>query len=369
MRPLKAAAAIVAVMWFNHIVAIAAHAGGASANDNARFLAGMPIAGESPIKSLADEGAWRAHAQEFDRGWAELEARQMKRVRAWSASHLTAPRQTLFYMFSGPDFLYADAFFPDATTYVLSGLEPVGAIPDVTRLNAKSLQQPLSRLRGSLKQVLGHSYFITLEMGKQLYGGEVLNGTLPVLYVFLARTGKVVKDVSYMQLAADGSLTAMDGVVPGARPKAVRIIFSGPDGRERTLYYFSTNLSNKGVAESGLLAFCAKLAPGDSFIKSASYLLHGSEFSTVRDFLLENSAQILQDDTGIPVRNFNTNVWELQPFGNYTRPIAQFGRKYQKGLTELFAKGKPGPMDFGVGYKWRPGKSHLVRAIKVKSLT
>ena len=32
----------------------------------------------------------------------------------------------MFYMFSGPDFLYADAFYSKATTYVLSALEPVG---------------------------------------------------------------------------------------------------------------------------------------------------------------------------------------------------------------------------------------------------
>lgn len=36
------------------------------------------------------------------------------------------------YMFSGPDFLYATSFFPNASTYVLAGLEPVGEIPDLT---------------------------------------------------------------------------------------------------------------------------------------------------------------------------------------------------------------------------------------------
>ena len=36
----------------------------------------------------------------------------------------------MFYMFSGPDFLYADAFYSKATTYVLSALEPVGSVPD-----------------------------------------------------------------------------------------------------------------------------------------------------------------------------------------------------------------------------------------------
>ena len=40
----------------------------------------------------------------------------------------------MLYMFSGPDFLYATSFFPNASTYVLAGLEPVGAVSDLTRL-------------------------------------------------------------------------------------------------------------------------------------------------------------------------------------------------------------------------------------------
>ena len=38
-------------------------------------------------------------------------------------------------MFSGPDFLYATSFFPNASTYVLAGLEPTGDIPQLTNLS------------------------------------------------------------------------------------------------------------------------------------------------------------------------------------------------------------------------------------------
>ena len=39
--------------------------------------------------------------------------------------------------------------------------------------------------------------------------------------------------------------------------RGVRIIFAGSDGQEKTLYYFSTDLSNSGVKASGFLKFCA----------------------------------------------------------------------------------------------------------------
>ena len=88
-------------------------------------------------------------------------------------------------MFSGPDFLYANAFFPEAKTYLLSGLEPVGAIPNITERTVESLP----RIQQSIGTSLRLSFFITRQMRDQLAGGD-LAGTLPILYVYIARSGK-----------------------------------------------------------------------------------------------------------------------------------------------------------------------------------
>ena len=95
--------------------------------------------------------------------------------------------------------------------------------------------------------------------------------------------------------------------------RGARIIFAGSDGAEKTLYYFSTDLSNSGVKASGFLKFCAALGPGNSLIKSASYLLHSGNFTTVRDFILNNSATIIQDDSGIPLAYYSPKKWRLVP--------------------------------------------------------
>ena len=125
----------------------------------------------------------------------------------------------------------------------------------------------------------------------------------------------------------------------------------GSDGAERTLYYFSTDLSNAGVKASGFLKFCETLAPGDSLIKSASYLLHSGNFTTVRDFLLANSATIIQDDFGIPLRDYSPKKWRFFPFGRYLGPIDEFPGRYQQRYAELFRRAQP--IDFGIGYRWR----------------
>jgi hypothetical protein len=95
-------------------------------------------------------------------------------------------------------------------------------------------------------------------------------------------------------------------------------------------------------------------------VKSASYLLHGGNFSTVRSFLLDHSASILQDDTGIPVSFFDRAKWQPQPFGHYTRPIAVFSHNYQPKLAELYNKGNPIPIDFGLGYRFRVKESSIL---------
>src|SRR5262245_55777481 len=177
----------------------------ASPNDTARFLAGLQPAAESPLTPLTRQPGWQQHVRLFDSAWRRLEDKQLQYVRAWSNQHLTGPQSVLFYMFSGPDFLYADAFFPKASTFVMSGLEPVGQIPDITKLAPGSLGVELARLRSSLNAVLSYGFFITKNMRSQLNAGH-LNGTLPVLYVFLARAGKTIHNLSLVALDQDGRL-------------------------------------------------------------------------------------------------------------------------------------------------------------------
>jgi hypothetical protein len=330
------------------------------ANDTARFLAGLPVAAESPLAALSKDPSWQEHARNFDSAFEQVEHSQLAHIRAWSAANLTASRPTMFYMFGGPDFLYANSFFPRAKTYVLSGLEQVGAVPDLTTLRG-SLGPDLSKLRRSLRWILQYSYFITSQMGSDLYSGR-LNGVLPVLYVFLARSGMTIENVTFVRLDDDGAVQPeLDG--PRRAPaRGVKIAFSGSDGEVRTLYYFSTNLANDGVDKSKFLVFCATLAPGDSLVKSASYLLHGRGFSKVREFLLANSAVMVQDDTGIPLSYYEAEKWELHPFGHYVGPIAVFRGMYQKKYAELFKESQP--IDFGIGYRWRPNQSNLLLAVK-----
>ena len=75
---------------------------------------------------------------------------------------------------------------------MLCGIEPVGTVPDVTKLD---VGQALYHIEGSLNSVLNYSFFQTKQM-RQDFGASQLNGTIPVLMVFLARCGKTIENIS-----------------------------------------------------------------------------------------------------------------------------------------------------------------------------
>lgn len=332
-------------------------------NDAARFLAGMAPAAGTPLAKRAEESGWKRHAKYFDNAWDKLEKRQLSKIRDWQGKALTTPQQTMFYMFSGPDYLYADAFFPKASTYVLSGLEPIGKVPELSELPARTLDREFRNMQVSLNSVINYSFFKTKSMKSQLKAGKA-NGTLPVLYIFLARSGKTIDDVSYVDIDAEGNVHPAGEVDEKIATKGVKIGFTGAGGAKQTLYYFTTDISNGGIKKSGFLKFAEKLGPGDSFVKSASYLLHSGGFSTVRDFLLQHSAALLQDDSGIPVSYFKDDEWELKPFGRYLGPISLFRGNYQSKLAKLFKQPNRESINFGAGYRWRPNESNLLLAVK-----
>src|ERR1700724_2246406 len=370
-RPMPSVASrLCATALFAFILALAIaparSAETATADDTARFLAALPPAQNSPLAALAKDPGWAQHARFFDSIFAREDASTLAKVRAFAKENLPQHHDTMLYMFSGPDFLYATSFFPSASTYVLSGLEPVGDLPQLTSLPRGAVDGSLRNMEGAVASILNLSFFITKNMKTQLTTGQVY-GTLPILYVFLARTGKTVHEVSFVSLdkdiVADESGKRAGRATTQSAAKGVKIVFSDGNGPNQTLYYFSTDLSDGGVKISGFLEFCAKLGAADSFLKSASYLMHGGNFTRVRSFLVDHSATIVEDDSGIPLGYFDPKKWRLQAFGHYLPPLGIFPNTYQPRLAELF--GQAAPLDFGIGYRWRKNDSNLLLATRL----
>ena len=178
--------------------------------------------------------------------FAREENAHLSKIREFSEKYLPDKHGTVLYMFSGPDFLYATSFFPTASTYVLAGLEPVGRIPELANLSPFVINGELRNLESSLGSLFNFSFFITQHMKSQLREGPIY-GTLPILYVFLARTGKTVHELNFVSLDEQGNVQVADQGASSTRSAApgVKIVFSEGDGPKQTLYYFSTNIADE----------------------------------------------------------------------------------------------------------------------------
>jgi hypothetical protein len=339
-------------------------------DDAARFLAGLPVSSNSPLSTFTNNPAWLSHAHNLNSIFAREESARLSKVGEFSKNYLTEKHDTVLYMFNGPDFLYATSFFPNASTYILAGLEPVGSVPDLMSLSPSAVDQELQDLETSMSSLFNFSFFITHKMKTQLREGQ-LYGTLPILCVFLARTSKTIHGVNFVRLDEQGNVQIMDELAPAngdtiiqgqqdSGSSGVKIVFSDSNGHRQTLYYFATNLADGSFQRSGFSAFLARLGPADSLIKSASYLLHGAHFAGVRKLLLNRSATIVQDDSGIPLTYFEATKWRVRTFGHYAGPISMFANFYQPRMAELFKSA--GPLEFGIGYRWRKNESNLLIA-------
>jgi hypothetical protein len=338
----------------------------AGPNDVARFLAGMPLPENSPLAPLMRDPAWQAHAVFFEEQFSKLNLRQLQNLHAWQQTSLPEslqPIAVVFYMFSGPDFLYVDQFFPRAAVYVLCGKESLGPPPDPLRI--ANLSSALGNLENAMKSSLNTTYFITKDMKVDLHE-QNLNGVLPILYAYMARADKSITNVTFGSLGSAGVFEEAAPGKKGGSVSGVRIRYSdNQSGNAQTLYYFITDVSDGGIkATPGFVKFCQRLGTGASFLKSSSYLMFQNGFATIRNFVLDHSNVIVQDDSGVPLAYFDPNKWTVRFFGVYLGPIELFKQHYQPRLRELFQQTNPPPLDFGFGYRWNNKEANLIVATR-----
>ncbi len=274
--------------------------------DYTNLIAGKNMDSNILAKCVNPEG-WLQYAEDMDQSWNRFEQKNLKPMRAWSTQELGSSQTvegTVLYPFSGPDVVNMFAFFPQAKTYLLIALEPVGTVP----VFKPGTNEPFfSGLELSLDELLNYNFFFTKRMESDLVKKE-LDGVLPVLLFFLGRENVRVLDVQYWLMQPDGSITEKPvkggEKLSGEGIPGVKIVFQRREGEpEQTLYYFRFNLLNTfWRSHPQFVKFLKGFAPYRTFVKAASYLMFKPKFEDIRQFILDQSQMVLQTDEGIPLR-------------------------------------------------------------------
>ncbi|HWY37147.1 MAG TPA: hypothetical protein VNY73_01215 [Bacteroidia bacterium] len=336
-------------------------------NATASVLAGVKTSAGS-LKKYLDSSAWKENAAFIDSSWSRLERSRLSKMRTWREKEFAVINQntkTLFYPFSGPDFLTAFTFFPDVDKYVMIALEPMGKLPEVAKLKHKDAEEYLHQFKISLTDIFNKSYFITKNMNRDLNYQKV-NGVLPVLAFFIKRTGNDIADIKYVVRLENDSIVEVPYEYADKKnlPFGVRIDIVS-NSKPKTVYYFRQDLSNKKFNNTTpFYKYLANMQSPSTYVKSASYLLHNDFMDNIRLFILDKSNNVIEDDTGIPFKYFTEKgKWDYKLYGEYAKPVSDFKwLDLQKELKTAFEKDSASiaKLPFHLGYHWGSKKDVLI---------
>jgi hypothetical protein len=340
-----------------------------AADDTARFLAGMPGNTGSPYAELESDPVWKEHRGLVDAAWQKADGDLLKGLREFQARELKGAAGTVFYPFSGPDALMATEYFPQSSVYVFAALEPAGTLPTEEQIEKKDMPQYLAAMRSTMASELGRSFFITRQMDQQ-FRGQVTDGLLLPILQLLVRTNHTILGFRYVRLDEQGQVidrTLDYHAATRYGNKGVQLEFrTDADQSLHQLYYFSVNLANERLEENKpFQTYIGKLNGATTMFKSTSYMLHRRDFSLIRNLVLEHSAAVLQDDSGIPYRLFGADLWKVQLYGDYDRPYGSFKWMEQADLRNAYKQPGTKPLPMHVGYGYKKITSNLLLAKRV----
>jgi APA family basic amino acid/polyamine antiporter len=264
----------------------------------------------------------------------------------------------VFYPFSGPDFEFANAFYPEAEKYIFCGLE--FACSDSSYVFQDSLS-PLSFLTSMEKYCYysnKYGFFRTLDMEKQFKE----RGVVDLLSVFIKRSGGTIKNIKPMFWSVnEGRFIDVD---ESHVANSCYINFINSKGKKSKLYYFQKDLSNDGIAsDTTWFKWIDHQSKGKKLVtltKSASYLMHSSYFTDIRDFLIKKSSLHIQDDTGIPFSELKKLDKKVDYYGKYSKVIPVFNKFIQPEMKMLYQNNASiRALPFNIGYNLKFNETNL----------
>jgi hypothetical protein len=249
----------------------------------------------------------------------------------------------------------------------MAAREEVGTYPDINSMDSIEVMQYLKGVDLVLRDIYNKSYFITKNMITDIHNQNLVDGMLPILIWGAAKTNLEIISINFFNIDSIGNI---DNSVQKKYMGVMMSMKDPKENRRKSLTYLSCDISDKGFTLTpGVKKFIDKNVPSgcNSFVKSASYLLHYSSFGEIRNIILDKSKSLLQDDTGIPFKYFDTSTWSVNLYGVYDKPVSDFSENlFQNDLNIAYKDSAyyKGPIDFSLGYHWGSGNQNQMFSYK-----
>jgi hypothetical protein len=289
---------------------------------------------------------------------------------------------TVVYPFGGGDLVSALTTYPGLTEVTTLSLEHAGDPRRVVGITPERLRLSLSQVRRRVSGLLIWTES-TSENMMQLQQGD-LPGQLAFFLTGLAVHGMEPVSLRFFRLAPHGAPVYLDtaeiGALESSTATKLNTVWKSPDfsvafsnseltfrkagdpsGALRVHRHIAADLSDTGLKKfPGVLRHLEAKGRVSAIVKAASYLLWGSGFSGIRDYLLAHMEFMLSDSTGIPPRFARKAGFEVLPYGQFDGPFLLASAAEAKEMVTLFETPPRRELNFRYGYPDSHRHHHLL---------
>lgn len=329
-----------------------------------------------------------AHCKDLDRIYGDYERRWATPARPFFVSLVPKdiPR-VVVYPFGGADLMTALTVYPDLSEITSISLEAGGDPRSFVSTPPRDLAKHLSLHRRFMEKLVIYNHSRTLDLA--LLKGTPLPSQLIFALIGLKVHGFEPVGLRAITLEADGQVhyfTAEDlaradqqakDLKGSARNRKLNDLFAGYELRFKkrdraeapvqTYRHFQANLANDELGKDPrilrYLEGAAKRGGGRfaAITKAASYLLWWGNFSVFRDFLMQHTAWMVSDSTGLNAIHLDPKVWEQDVYGRFFGTFLKSGLEGIRALRALYDAQPKRPLPFDYfGYPDNHKNGHLI---------
>lgn len=293
--------------------------------DLSLFLSGLPLDEKNQFIKLSESSSYKNYSKTINSYWEKIEKDYLQKVHPFNTEFMPDKfrTNTAFYPLSGADFVNLHAFYPDAISNIMIGLEPPGKFTDPNSLTPEQLNAGLNSIKSMVGEMAAQNYFTRKRM-KREFANPHFSGTSPVLLIFMTRLGLEIDFWERVELDKNGKLIPeTDEYKRDTNPEKVEVarihFHKKNENYSRDLAFFKMYINeNSADASTPEGKFFASRGNFNLLLKSAEYVLQLPIYEKFIDTVLSKTDTVVQDDSAIPYRAFEKAKWDSKFFGVYT---------------------------------------------------
>ncbi len=328
----------------------------------AKPSAAPPLQGKYQVSAAITSAAFPFLTAEnkklADESWAIYQNDHGQPIKEWAKNEVRFERTgTVFYPFSGPDFVTANQLYPDADRYVMVAMQAAGEPALLAPMSPERAQHFQTKFLREWKRFAYNAFFITAELEADRFAKSAHIGITTILTTFALYTGYDVAELYPIAYdPASGQFIKAQGPW-----NSVRLVLK-KNGKTVALDYVSLDLSDQNLlVNEPMRGWLSHMTQHPMLIKAASHLLQDGNFIVLRDMIIKNAPIVVQDETGVDYAQLK-KIGNVQLYGGFSLPFEQFSPHKQQSLAQAYKQATDvEPIPFAFSYN----KEHERRSVQI----